>query len=168
MDSEGKGSIVVTDDSTTICKAIKNAHKFGKSIVIVDDFQYTMANEFMRRGMEKGYDKFTEIGMNAWNIMVAASEAGPGVNVFILSHVAADLTGVVKAKTIGKMLDEKVVVEGMFPIVLRTVINEGHHYFTTKSNGSDTVKAPMGMFKDPAIDNDLAEVDQAIRDYYNL
>jgi hypothetical protein len=82
--------------------------------------------------------------------------------------VDTDPNGNEKFKTIGKMLDEKITLEGMFTIVLKTVVQDGKYFFSTQNNGQDTVKAPMGMFEAPLIENDLAAVDAAIRDYYGI
>ena len=71
-------------------------------------------------------------------------------------------------KTIGKMLDEKITVEGMFSIVLKTVVNDGNYYFQTQNSGKDTCKSPIGLFNSMLIENDLKKVDNAIRDYYDL
>lgn len=147
---------------------IKNAKSNGKDVVIIDDFQYLMANEFMRRSSEKGFDKFTEIGHNAWAVMKAASEAADDVRVYLLNHTENDGNGGIKAKTIGKMLDEKITVEGMFTIVLRSMIVDGKYKFATQNNGQDTTKSPVDMFADILIENDLAAVDAAICDYYGI
>ena len=71
-------------------------------------------------------------------------------------------------KTIGKMLDEKITIEGLFTIVMKTVVQDGRYMFSTQTNGQDTVKTPMGMFDQPLIDNDLRMVDMTIREYYGL
>jgi len=163
----GAGSVLVTDDAIRIEAAIEHAHEIGKTIVVVDDFQYIMANEFMRRAREKGFDKFSEIGQNGWTVMKAASNAASSVRVYVMAHVVM-IDGVLKAKTVGKMIDEKVVVEGMFTIVLRTLCSEGNHYFATRNSGADTVKAPIGMFSNDLIDNDLAAVDKTICEYYRV
>lgn len=158
----------VTDDWNRIISGINKAKEQGKEIVIVDDFQYLLANEFMRRSAEKGFDKFTEIGHHAWSVMMAASQAAPDIRVYLLSHTQSDEYGHTKAKTIGKLLDEKITVEGLFTIVLRTVVNDGGYFFSTKNNGQDTVKAPIGLFDDALIENDLASVDAKICEYYEL
>ena len=88
--------------------------------------------------------------------------------VCFLSHSERDNFGNVKAKTIGKLLDEKVTVEGLFTIVLRTVVTEDRYYFQTRNSGQDTVKSPMEMFTEDFIPNDLVEVDKAVCDYYGL
>jgi len=135
---------------------------------VIDDFQYILANEFMRRTDERGFDKFTDIGKHAWDILCAASSLPDRVRVYILSHTETSESGRVKAKTIGRMLDEKITIEGMFSIVMRTSIINGQYLFSTKNNGSDTVKTPLGLFDADHIDNDLAAVDAAIVDYYQL
>jgi hypothetical protein len=159
------GNIFVTDKSTDI---VSYMQRTKRKVIVLDDFQYVMANEFMRRSDEKGYDKFTEIGRNAWNILVAAGGLASDVRVYILSHSDTSDNGRVKAKTIGRMLDEKITVEGMFTLVLRTVVRDDEHYFSTRNNGSDTVKTPKGMFAEELIPNDLGAVDAAICEYYGI
>lgn len=88
--------------------------------------------------------------------------------VYFLGHSDMDANGNEKFKTIGKMLDEKVTLEGMFTIVLKTVVTDGKYQFSTRNSGQDTVKTPLGMFNDVLIDNDLAMVDKTIREYYGI
>lgn len=166
---KGSGSfdIVNTDDSSSIVKSIKDMAKKHKAIV-VDDFQYVMANEFMRRATERGYDKFTEIAKHAWDIADCVKNLPADVVVYVMCHTDTDQDGFEKLKTIGKLLDEKIVLEGMSTIVLKTAVSDGQYMFLTQNNGKDTVKSPSGMFPAYAIDNDLKYVDQKIRSYYEL
>lgn len=164
LSKEG-GNILVCDQSAQIIAAM---HKTQRPIIVIDDFQYILANEFMRRTDERGFDKFTDIGKHAWDILCAASSLPDRVRVYILSHTETSESGRVKAKTIGRMLDEKITIEGMFSIVMRTSIINGQYLFSTKNNGLDTVKTPLGLFDADHIDNDLAAVDAAIVDYYQL
>lgn len=158
--------VFYSDDYDQIDKVLKQAKV--KSIVI-DDSQYLMANEFMRRANEKGYQKFTDIGRNFWLLHnMVTTELPDDVIVYFLHHTELDANGEEKAKTIGKMLDEKITVEGLFSIVLKAQIVDGRHIFTTVSNGMDPVKTPMGMFDQEEIENDLKMVDDAIRDFYGI
>lgn len=164
-DTNPAGNMFVTDDVKTIDAVMR---KTDRRIIVVDDFQYIMANEFMRRTGEKGYDKFTEIGHGAWTLFNTASRLDKDVRVYLLSHTDTDDTGRIKLKTIGRMIDEKITAEGMFTIVLRTAVEGGDYFFRTKNNGHDTVKSPMGMFDTDMIENDLAAVDEAICAYYEI
>jgi hypothetical protein len=159
---------VTTDNWQRLIQAAQKAANNGRQIVVVDDFQYLMANEFMRRSDEKGFEKFTEIARHAWEVINAMSALPAHVRVYILSHTQDDDYGRTKIKTIGKMLDEKITLEGLFTTVLRTQVQDGHYMFRTVNNGSDTVKAPMGLFDSDVIENDLAAVDAAICDYYSI
>ena len=87
--------------------------------------------------------------------------------VFFLSHIETRDDGRQKIKTIGKMLDDQLTVEGLFSIVLMAEFDNGRYYFRTQTNGNDTVKSPIGMF-DREIDNDLKTVDQKIREYWGI
>lgn len=166
---KGAGQIETTsqDRSEKIIEVLDFYGKRFKSIV-VDDYQYTMANEFMRRSAERGYDKFTEIGRHAWDIANKVRELPNDVIVYIMCHTDRDDEGNEKIKTIGKLLDEKICLEGMSTIVLKTNVADGVYTFLTQNNGKDTVKSPAGMFPSYAIDNDLWYVDQKIRNYYEL
>ncbi|WP_241174524.1 ATP-binding protein [Serratia marcescens] len=158
-DFEAKtGNVFFTDIPADIVLIINFARRAGKKFVVVDDFQYVMGNQFMRRRSEKSFEKFTEIGGGAWDV----------ISVYFLAHTEETPAGRVKMKTIGKMLDEKITVEGMFSIALRTGVTDGRYYFTTQSDGTDPVKSPIGLFDSFQIDNDLNAVDAAIREYYEL
>jgi len=164
------GNVFVTDSAAKICQIID---KTQKKIIIIDDFQYIMANEFMRRVLDKetgnqAFAKYNEIARNIWDILNAASNAADGKRVYILSHTEQNDAGFTKIKTIGKLLDEKITVEGMVTICLKTVVTNGVYEFSTQNSGSDTVKSPLGLFESERIDNDLAAVDAAIVEYYSL
>jgi len=159
---------------STIVKGIPHADVEGKfpdrylKAFVIDDSQYLMAFEFFDRAKEKGYDKFTDIGLNFRNlIQFVITQTPKDCIVYFLHHVEQAADGSLKAKTIGKMLDEKLTVEGLFSIVLLCRSEKDKHYFVTQSEGYSTAKSPMEMF--PAeIDNDLKLVDTTIRSYYNL
>ena len=143
--------------------------KTDKKTIVIDDAQYLMGNEFMTRAGEKGYEKFTEIGQSFWRLVNFCRKLPEDVIVYFLQHTELSSDGTtVKAKTIGKMLDEKITLEGMFAIVLRTNVSDGVYSFSTQNNGADTVKSPVGMFQDELIPNDLKMVDDTIREYYDL
>lgn len=155
-----------TDNYMAIEKALKAS---SKKAAVIDDCQYLMANEYMRQAKVTGYQKFTDIAQNFWTLVqMVIHELPEDVIVYFLGHIERDANGNEKFKTIGKMLDEKITVEGMFTIVLKTSVQEGQYLFATRNNGSDTVKSPIGLFDESYIDNDLKAVDAAIRDYYNL
>lgn len=154
-----------TDDYMSIETAIKKAP--AKSIVI-DDATYLMTGEYMRTAKVTGYQKFTDLALNYYTLVKIAAALPDDKIVYFMGHSDIDNNGNEKFKTIGKLLDEKITLEGMFTIVLKTVVTDGKYQFSTRNNGQDTVKTPMGMFNEPLIDNDLAAVDKAIRDYYEL
>ena len=106
--------------------------------------------------------QYNEIARNAWDILMAASQLSDDKRVYILGHTQEDDNGRIKAKTIGKLLDEKITIEGLLTIVLRTAVINGQYLFSTQNNGLDTVKSPLGLFDSDQIENDLAAVDAAI------
>lgn len=155
-----------SDDYSKIVGVMQKAK--AKSIVI-DDCQYLMVNEFMRNAKVTGFQKFTDIALNFWSLVqIVIDQLPDDVIVYFLGHIERDANGNEKFKTIGKMLDEKITIEGLFTIVLKTVVSDGKYQFSTQTNGMDTVKSPLGMFSEPLIENDLKMVDETIRDYYNI
>ena len=139
----------------------------------IDDSQYLIAFEFFDKAKEHGYEKFTDMALKFANLIRYIQMCTPAdCIVYFLHHVetAYDSMGVkkIKAKTIGKMLDEKLTVEGLFSIVLLCQRDsQNRHFFQTQSLGNSTAKSPMDMFP-TEIDNDLKMVDDTIRDYYGL
>lgn len=157
---------VNTDNYLVIEETLKKAK--AKTLVI-DDAQYLMANEFMRTAKVTGYQKFTDIALNFWTLVqVVINELPEDKVVYFLAHLERDNNGNEKMKTVGRMLDEKITVEGLFTVVLKTVVQDGKYQFSTQTNGQDTVKSPIGMFEQQLIDNDLRMVDQTIREYWGL
>lgn len=135
----------------------------AKSIVI-DDSQYLLANELFDRANEKGYDKFTNMAANFRDLIHFVNELDDEDKiVYFLHHSELDSDGREKVKTIGKMLDEKLSVEGCFDVVIYCQDNK----FFTQANGQSVAKTPEGMFE-LEIPNDLKFVDTTIREYYGM
>jgi len=163
------GNYYASDDYLSIKRIIKGVNNSRPEIknIVIDDFQYTMCNEFMRRATEKGFEKFTEIGQHAWDIITDLTKCRDDLACYVLSHTDVGSDGKVKCKTIGKMLEDKITIEGMFTIVLHTVLMDGNYRFLTQYDGSHIAKSPMGMFEDKYIENDLEYVKKKMNDYFN-
>lgn len=166
---DNEGNMIISDVSTTVNAALMKINDTRKDIktVIIDDFQYLMSNEFMRRALEAGWGKFTEIQRNAWQIIITAMNCRSDLNIFVLSHSEISSNGKTRIKTIGKVLDEKIVVEGMFTLVLSSVILDDKYCFQTRSDPQIMAKTPMGMFEDKYIENDLHMVNSVMNEYFN-
>ena len=168
MQKDVDGKTLIYRQSVVIQTVLRKP-KDPQKIYIIDDSQYIMANEFFDRAGETGYQKFVDIGANFRNLIhLVNNELPDDVIVYFLHHPEMDSnTGKMKAKTIGKMLDEKLTLEGCFDIVLFAKTDGAEHWFETQSDGTTTAKSPEEMF-DAKIPNDLAFVDKTIRDYYGL
>lgn len=165
-----KFATLVTDDYEKIKSAMTRT---GRDIIIIDDAGYTMTNQFMRSHANAGQGNgvfmlYNQIGDNFWNLVEEARHLPDNKRVYFIMHEDMNDFGKVKPKSIGKMIDEKVCLEGMFTIVLRCMVKDGKHIFTTQSDGMDVAKSPVGLFHSFEIDNDLACVDAAICDYYEI
>ena len=141
--------------------------------VVIDDAGYLITNMFMRGHSAKGtgnaiFGFYNDIADRFWRMIDYIYTLPQDVIVYILMHEECNDMGEYKPKTIGKILDEKVCLEGMFTIVLRCITQDGKHYFKTKTDGTDVSKSPPDMFSSELIDNDLKAVDTAIREYYEL
>ena len=155
-----------TSDYNTICQGIAQSQKKAFAI---DDSQYLLCFESFAKAKEIGYGKFTDMALHFYNLVqFVIRQTPPDVIVYFLHHTETDgNTGKVKAKTMGKMLDNQLTLEGLFSIVLMAYTDGKKHTFITQSDGFTTAKSPMEMFP-VEIDNDLKAVDQAIREYYEL
>ena len=162
----------ITNDYGKIDAAIHSTKRTDanqqEALFLIDDATYLMTGEFMRNAKVAGYQKFTDMAANFNALLMRAKELPDDVVVYFFGHSERDGDGGEKFKTIGKLLDEKVCVEGYFTIVLKTVVQDGRYLFSTRNDGMDTVKTPLGMFNDALIENDLAAVDKTIREYYNI
>lgn len=159
-----------TDDYQTVFKVLKQSK--AKSIVI-DDAGYLITNQFMKGHSNTGagntvYGFYNTIADHFWELIQFITQLPDNKIVYVIMHEETDENGETKPKTIGKLLDEKVCIEGMFTIVLRCVIENGEHLFITQSENRAVSKSPKDMFQDLKIPNDLRFVDDSIRKYYGL
>lgn len=168
---KGSGKFAMLNGETEarkICKWMKEQAADGKKLIVVDDFQYILAVPYMNRIKETGWDKYNDFGANYFEIIEVCKELPDDVIVAYMTHLETLENGLTTVKLIGKLLREKITIEGLFSIVLRTGVNEAKYYFYTQNSGKDTVKSPIGMFPAYAIDNDLNYVADKIRNYYEI
>ena len=167
---KGKVPQVVTDDYEQVKRCLTSS--MAKSLV-VDDAGYLITNYFMRNHSSKGqgnaiFSMYNTLADNFWKLVEYIKHLPEDKIVYIIMHEDTDDFGNVKPKTIGKLLDEKICLEGMFTIVLRCIQENGKHLFVTQAEGGAVSKSPMGMFEELEINNDLLYVDNKIREYYGL
>lgn len=155
-------------DARKIVKYMKEQCAAGKKLIVVDDFQYILAVPYMNRIKETGWDKYNDFGANYFEIIDVCKDLPDDVVVVYMTHLETLDNGLTTVKLIGKLLREKITIEGLFTVVLRTGVNEGKYYFYTQNSGKDTVKSPLGMFPVYAIENDLAYVVDKVRNYYEI
>lgn len=155
----------VSDVDTIISSLRKNMF----NCYVIDDSQYLMSFKLIDRWNDNGYAKYTEIARDFKRLIdVANKEVSPDTIVYFFHHTEVTDTGFVKAKTSGKMIDNWLTLEGLFPIVLMNIATENKHMVVTQSDGTNTCKSPIGMFDDLLIPNDLLMIDTTIREYYGL
>lgn len=169
------GNMLMSDDTEAILKTMDYVSNQRPEIkyLVIDDSQYTVANEFMRKAKETGFQKFTDIALNMYKIATKPKTLRDDLTVIFLSHaeVAQDLNGNqrLKAKTLGKMIDDKITYEGLFTIVLFAQKKEARggveYVFITNGDMNSTAKSPKGMFDSKEIPNDLMVVIQKIKEY---
>lgn len=155
-----------TSDYNAIMSCIQQSQK---KAFVIDDSQYLLCFESFAKAKETGYGKYTDMALHFYNLVqFVIRQTPPDVIVYFLHHTDTDSnTGKTKAKTMGKMLDNQLTLEGLFSIVLICTTDGRNHGFVTQSDGFTTAKSPMEMFPD-VIDNDLKLVDQTVREYYEL
>ena len=137
---------------------------------VIDDSQFLMVNDMFDRAKETGYQKYTDLAVSFRDLVHNVNLRLPDdVIVYFLHHTETDSnTGKVKAKTVGRMIDQYLTLEGCFDVVLLASVDGSEHFFVTQSDGYTTAKSPVDMFPDIKIPNDLKAVDDAIRAYWSL
>ena len=166
---QGKAKIPKIDNATytDIANALANPNKRA---YVIDDAGYLLSFEMFKRANETGYSKFTDMAKNFFDMLDFINTKLPNdIIVYITMHTEDDSEmHKTKAKTIGKMIDQNLNLEGLFAIVLRAMQTEDGYKFITRDDRVSTAKSPMGMFESDKIDNDLKEVDRIIREYYDM
>ena len=168
------GNYFESSDSNAISKAIEYISASRKDIkhIVLDDGQFTMGFEFMRRAKETGYGKFADIGVNMGKIIASAKGTRSDLKVFFLWHPDQDKELGYKMKTVGKMVDDYLNLEGLFTVLLYTRVSKGadnkpNYEFVTNHDGEFPAKSPVGMFTNLYIKNDLGLVAKIIDEYNN-
>ena len=164
------GNYCASDDTKTIIKTIRYVNDLQPHIkcLIIDDFGYVMCNSFMNKAMIKGYDKFSEIGKDTFDGLNSIIKSlRPDLQCFIMMHSELGDDGKTKPKTIGKMVDQYICIEGKFTTVLHSLCVDGKYYFVTNDDGHHMAKSPIGMFPGIMIENDLKTVIETVNNYYN-
>jgi len=169
--SEG-GNYAETSDASIIAAIIALISEKRTDIkqIVIDDAQYIMAFEFMRRAKENGYGKFGDIGVNIAKVLESARNTRKDLKVYFMWHPEA-IGDSFKMKTVGKMVDDYLTLEGLFSLILYTNVSKGadnkiKYEFITNNDGKYPARSPIGMFKDLTIPNDLGLVSELI-DKYN-
>lgn len=166
----GEKNYYTTHDWAKVVNCIERVNKERPDIttLVIDDWQYILSYEFIKRASERGFDKFSDMANHGWSTMNACTTGTrPSLTIFILAHSDIDVSGRSKLKTIGKMLDEKITLEGLFTTVLHSRIVDGEYLFQTQDDGDFLAKSPMGMFEEFLIPNDLLVVKEAVENYFN-
>ena len=163
---------VVTDDAEKIKRYMAKCPEEVK-VIVIDDAGYLMTNQFMQghSGDKSGgstFDLFNRIADNFWSLINAIKALPEDKVVYLTMHEDTNDFGQKKLRTIGKLLNEKVCIEGMCSVVLRAETMGGKYAFVTQNEGNDISKSPKGMFSEIRIPNDLKAVDTAIREYWGL
>ena len=158
-----------TNDYKVACRAVQGYVRKGVKSIVLDDIQYLMTDEFMRRSSEAGYGKYTDMAANYNSLFDLAPTLPDDCILYLMSHIERDESGHETPRTVGKLVHEKLCVEGKVAITLHTYVESGKYYFRTHSSGEgDISKSPLGMFEPDLIDNDLKAVDHTIRKYYGF
>lgn len=142
--------------------------KIKQPSIVIDDATYLMVDQFMANVQMKGYEKYNIMAQNFTNLIEQARKLPEDKIVYFIGHSDQTDSGREHFKTIGRMIDNYVTLEGKFTTVLKSVVKDGKYYFQTHNSGSDTVKSPLGMFETDLIDNDLKMVDDVMREYWNI
>jgi adenylate kinase family enzyme len=163
------GNYYASDDHSAIMRIINlvNTKRTDIKYLVIDDYGYTITNSFMRKATQRGYDKFVEIGLDSFTILDKITSLRDDLFCFVMMHTEIDSQGKYKPKTVGKMIDQYVNIEGKFTYVFHALVTESGYQFITNNDSKHMAKTPMGSFDELYIENDLLIVTEKIKDYLN-
>lgn len=170
LSSDGlTGNYYATDDTNTIKRIINLVQAKRPDIrnLVLDDFGYTITNSFMRKANQRGYDRFIEIAKDMFDILDIVSNLRDDLFCFVMMHTENDSQGRSKPRTVGKMIDQYICIEGKFTTVLHALISDGNYVFLTNNDNQHMAKSPLGLFDSQFIDNDLQYVKEKMFTYFN-
>lgn len=161
------GNFFASDDVSKIltCIQVVNTKRLDIKTLIVDDWQYILSHEFMRRAKEKGYEKFTDLGYNAFMTVMALKGLRKDLATVILAHSDLDHHGFARLKTLGKLLNDKMDFEGEFEVCLHARVHDGQYLFQTNQDCEYMARSPIEMFDQQFIENDLKLVLEKVNNY---
>lgn len=163
------GNYYATDDTNTLKRLINfvNNNRTDIKNLVIDDFGYTITNSFMRKANQRGYDRFIDIAKDMFDILDIVSNLREELYCFVMMHTETDNQGRSKPKTVGKMIDQYICIEGKFTTVLHAGVVDGNYFFSTNYDGQNMAKSPLGLFDSLLIDNDLQFVKEKMHEYLN-
>jgi dephospho-CoA kinase len=166
--SDLEGNRFASDKIDNILKCIEVVNKNRPEIktLVIDDWQYILSHEFMRRAKERSFDKYNDMASNGWQSIMALKELRPDLLTVVMAHSELDQTGFARLKTVGKLLSEKMDFEGEFEMCLHARVDDGEYVFQTQQDGEYMARTPMEMFDDVLIPNDLSNVLRAVKTYF--
>lgn len=170
LSSDGlEGNYYASDDPATIRRIINliNTKRLEFKQLVIDDFGYSITNSFMRKASQRGYDRFIEIAKDTFDILECVSNLREDLFCFVMMHTEIDSQGIHRPKTVGKMIDQYICIEGKFSNVLHSIVNDGGYYFLTNFDGQHLSKTPLGMFPSNLIENDLQLIIDSMNEYNN-
>jgi hypothetical protein len=163
-----EGNEYTSDNVDSIIKCIDLINRGMPEIktIVIDDWQYILSHEFMRRAKEKTFDKYNDMALNGWKSIMALKNLRPDLISVVMAHSELDQTGFARLKTVGKLLNEKMDFEGEFEMCLHARVDDGKYVFQTQQDGEYMARTPMEMFNELLIPNDLSTVVSAVKSYF--
>lgn len=166
-----KGGFRMVSETADVQTIMKGLSKMPCKIAVIDDAGYLMTKMFMDgHGGGDQFKLYNNIADVIWSLInfIQSPAVSPDAIVYLVFHEETNDDGTNKIRTIGKLLDQKVCLEGMATVVLRAVVKGDKHVFVTQNDGYSIAKSPEGMFSEVEIDNDLKAVDTAMRSFYGM
>lgn len=167
---EGKlvGNWLVSNNYAQIEKILKAINKTRPDIkvIILDDINYLLSNETFENAQTKGYEKFTILAKNYYDLLTDCQLLNDNLTVVVISHIenfGTDLDPQFRLWTTGKMLTNQINLDGMFSYIIYSERyidddDEVHYRFKTRTDGNDTCRSVAGCFTEKYVEPDMKAI----------
>ena len=172
------GNWLVSNNYEQITKIMRVVSKTRPEIkvICIDDTNYLLSNETFQNALVKGYEKFSVMSKNYYDLIQTCQDLREDLTVVFISHIenfGTDIDPEYRMWTTGKMLTNQINLDGLFSYIIyaeRYIDDNGDevkYRFKTRTDGNDTCRSVAGCFDEKYIEPNMQLVIDTINNFEN-